>query len=56
VPDTTTKAKPARAKKYMLVRHGRMKHLGLFEHTEAHVPKKPARVVVKTDKGLELGL
>ena len=53
--DTTTRAKPAKTKKYMLVRYGRMKTLGLFEHTEAHVPKTPTRVVVKTDKGLELG-
>ena len=55
MPDTTTKTKPAKAKKYMLVRYGRMKNLGLFEHNEGHVPKTPSRVVVKTDKGLELG-
>jgi cell fate regulator YaaT (PSP1 superfamily) len=39
----------------MLVRYGRMNNLGLFEHEEAHIPHTPARVVVKTDKGLELG-
>ena len=39
----------------MLVRYGRMNNLGLFEHNEAQVPKTPTRVVVKTDKGLELG-
>jgi hypothetical protein len=38
----------------MLVRYGRMNSLGLFEHSESQVPKVPARVVVKTDKGLEL--
>jgi cell fate regulator YaaT (PSP1 superfamily) len=44
-----------KGRKYMLVRYGRMKNLGLFEHNETQVPKVPARVVVKTDKGLELG-
>jgi len=39
----------------MLVRYGRMNNLGLFEHNESQIPKVPARVVVKTDKGLELG-
>jgi cell fate regulator YaaT (PSP1 superfamily) len=49
------KTKLIKGKKYMLVRYGRMNNLGLFEHNEAQVPKTPARVVVKTDKGLELG-
>jgi cell fate regulator YaaT (PSP1 superfamily) len=44
-----------KGKKYLLVRYGRMNHLGLFEHNESQMPKTPARVVVKTDKGLELG-
>ncbi len=39
----------------MLVRYGRMNTLGWFEHHEAHIPKTPSRVVVKTNKGLELG-
>jgi cell fate regulator YaaT (PSP1 superfamily) len=39
----------------MLVRYGRMNNLGLFEHDETHIPRTPSRVVVKTDKGLELG-
>jgi len=39
----------------MLVRYGRMNNLGLFEHNETQVPKVPGRVVVKTEKGLELG-
>ncbi len=51
-----TAAKPKQAKnKYMLVRYGRMDTLGLFEHNETHIPKAPVRVVVKTEKGLELG-
>lgn len=52
---TATKTKPTKGKKYMLVRYGCMNSLGLFEHEEAHIPKTPSRVVIKTDKGLELG-
>jgi cell fate regulator YaaT (PSP1 superfamily) len=50
----TKKAKQAKSKKYMLVRYGRMNALGFFEHNESKIPKVNARVVVKTDKGLEL--
>jgi cell fate regulator YaaT (PSP1 superfamily) len=50
-----TKPKPAKSKKYMLVRYGRMNSLGFFEHNETHIPKAPTRVVVKTERGLELG-
>ncbi len=39
----------------MLVRFSRMNELGLFEHNEAQIPRMPARVVVKTERGLELG-
>lgn len=42
--------------KYMLVRYGHMRLLGLVEHNEAQVPKIPTPVVVKTDRGIELGL
>ncbi|MHC4572171.1 MAG: PSP1 domain-containing protein [Planctomycetota bacterium] len=49
------KPKQAKYKKYMLVRYGRMNTLGFFEHHETHIPKMPTRVVVKTDRGLELG-
>lgn len=52
---TVTKPVQAKNKKCMLVRYGRMGTLGLFEHRETHIPKVPTRVVVKTDKGLELG-
>jgi len=50
-----TKPKQAKSKKYMLVRYGRMNTLGFFEHSETHIPKVPTRVVVKTERGLELG-
>ncbi|MFA5553514.1 MAG: regulatory iron-sulfur-containing complex subunit RicT [Phycisphaerae bacterium] len=51
----SVKSKQAKPKKYMLVRHGRMNNLGLFEHGESEIPKIPSRIVVKTEKGLELG-
>lgn len=51
----TIKPRQAKNKKYMLVRHGRMDMLGWFEHTESSIPKVPSRVVIKTERGLELG-
>ncbi len=53
--ETPVKTKPAKSRKFLLIRYGRMNILGLFEHSETEVPRTPARVVVKTDKGLELG-
>ena len=53
--DAATKPKQAKNKKYMLIRYSRMSMLGLFEHHETRIPKVHTRVVVKTDKGLELG-
>ena len=50
-----TKPKQSKYKKYMLVRYSRMNTLGLFEHHETRIPKVDTRVVIKTDKGLELG-
>jgi cell fate regulator YaaT (PSP1 superfamily) len=50
-----TKPKQTKYKKYMLVRYSRMNTLGLFEHHETRLPKVDTRVVIKTDKGLELG-
>ncbi len=56
MPRTTAiKPKQARNKKYMLVRYSRMDILGWFEHNESRVPKVPCRVVIKTERGLELG-
>jgi cell fate regulator YaaT (PSP1 superfamily) len=52
---TATKSRQAKNKKYMLVSYGRMNTLGLFEHNELQIPKLPSRVIVKTDRGLELG-
>jgi len=50
-----TKPRQAKSEKYMLVRYGRLNTLGFFEHHETQIPKLPRRVVVKTDRGLELG-
>ena len=49
------RTKQSRNKKYMLVRYGRMNTLGLFEHHESGIPKVRKRVVIKTNRGLELG-
>lgn len=53
--NSDSRPKQVRNKKYMLVRYGRMNLLGFFEHNESKIPKVAAGVVVKTDKGLELG-
>jgi len=50
-----TRPRQTRNKKYMLVRYGRMKTLGFFEHHEVRISKIKTRVVIKTDRGLELG-
>jgi cell fate regulator YaaT (PSP1 superfamily) len=50
-----TKPKPPRTKRFMLVRYGRMRILGLFEHNEAQIPSVPTLVVIKTEKGMEMG-
>lgn len=50
-----TKPRQAKHKKYMLVRYGRMSTLGFFEHRETKISKINPRVVIKTDRGLELG-
>jgi len=39
----------------MLVRYGRTDMLGWFSHNESKIPRATARVVIKTDRGLELG-
>jgi len=50
-----TKPKAGKSKKFMIVRCGRMNNFGLFEHNESRIPKTASRVVVKTERGLELG-
>jgi cell fate regulator YaaT (PSP1 superfamily) len=48
-------AKLAKHKKYMLVRYGRMGSIGWFEHSESHLPRVHTKVIVKTERGLEMG-
>ncbi len=52
---TEPKQKPSRNKKFMLVRHTKMNLLDFFEHNQTEIPKTQQRVVIKTDRGLELG-
>jgi cell fate regulator YaaT (PSP1 superfamily) len=57
MPETVeAKTQRPKGKKYMLVRYGRMNLLGLFEHNENQVPKGPTAVIIKTDRGLEMGI
>ncbi|MCK5175399.1 MAG: hypothetical protein KAR47_18540 [Planctomycetes bacterium] len=51
----STKPKGQRSKKLMLVRYGQMGGLGWFEHSEHEIPRTETRVVIKTERGLELG-
>jgi len=53
--NSETRAKQAKHKKYILIRYGRMSTLGLFEHHETSITKVHTRVVIKTNRGLELG-
>ncbi|MHC4728056.1 MAG: PSP1 domain-containing protein [Planctomycetota bacterium] len=53
--NTVKRPRQTKNKKYMLVRYGRMNTLGFFEHHETKMSKTKARVVIKTDRGLELG-
>lgn len=52
---TETRFRQAKNKRYMLVRYGRMNTLGFFEHRENKISKINSRVVIKTERGLELG-
>ncbi|MBN1816079.1 MAG: hypothetical protein JW828_01885 [Sedimentisphaerales bacterium] len=49
------KPKQQKNKKLMLVRFGKMGLLGWFEHTEPTIPKTRSRVIIKTQRGLEIG-
>jgi cell fate regulator YaaT (PSP1 superfamily) len=53
--DAAIKLKQAKDEKYLLVRYSQMNLLGFFEHHEIHTPRVPTRVVVETNKGIELG-
>jgi len=51
----TTSFRQTDNKKYLLVRYGRMNNLGFFRYEPKNIPRLPTRVVVKTEKGLEIG-
>jgi cell fate regulator YaaT (PSP1 superfamily) len=48
-------SKLSKNKKYILVRYGRMGTMGWFEHNETHLPRVHTKVIVKTERGLEMG-
>lgn len=41
--------------KKMLVRYGKMGNVGWFVHEEKNMPKAAAKVMIKTERGLEIG-
>jgi cell fate regulator YaaT (PSP1 superfamily) len=49
------KPKAPKNVKQMLVRYGRLGLLGWFEHHEVRIPRLNSHVVIKTERGLELG-
>ncbi len=53
-PDNA-KPKGAKNTKSMLVSYGRLGLMGWFEHNEPTIPKLNSRVIIKTERGLELG-
>ncbi len=53
--DAKQKHKYNPAEKKMLVRYGRCGIVGWFEHNEKHIPKAQSKVMIKTDRGLEIG-
>ena len=55
--DTESKSKPSHhpADKKMLVRYGKMGIVGWFLHDEKHMPKAESKVMIKTERGLEIG-
>lgn len=53
--DNKPKHKHTPKAKKMLVRYGRMGLLGWFSHNEAHLEKSHTRIMIKTERGLEIG-
>jgi len=42
-------------RKYVIVRHGLMRQIGQFSHDLSRVPPPGAKVVIRTDRGVEIG-
>lgn len=55
VQEEIARPKGQKHNKMMLVRYGRMGVLGWFEHNEPQIPKNKSHVIVKSERGLELG-
>lgn len=53
--DTKQKPKHNPAEKKMLVRYGKTGIVGWFTHEEKSMPKAHSRVMIKTERGLEIG-
>ena len=49
------KHKHSPADKKMLVSYGKMGLLGWFTHNEKSLPKDKSKVMIKTERGLEIG-
>ncbi len=49
------KHKHSAASREMLVSYGKMGVIGWFSHNEKHLPKAHRRVVIETERGLEIG-
>ncbi|MFI4912038.1 MAG: stage 0 sporulation family protein [Sedimentisphaeraceae bacterium JB056] len=47
--------KKSKNTKKMLVKYGKMGYLGWFSHNELNLPPAPKKVIIKTDRGLEMG-
>ena len=47
--------KKSKNTKKMLVRYGKLGYLGWFDHNELELPQAPRKVIIKTDRGLEMG-
>lgn len=48
-------SKRSKNSKKMLVRYGKMGYLGWFTHNELNLPFSPRKVIIKTERGLEIG-
>lgn len=55
IQTTASKPRQSKQKKYMLVRYGHLALLGFFEHNEPQILRPCTAVIVKTERGLELG-
>jgi len=55
VSPSKSKAPASRRQRNMLVRYGKMGNVGQFRHSERDIPASTTHVVVKTERGMEIG-